>query len=266
MARSAPSPSRSDRVPLVSVITRTYRGRDRFLRDALQSSLNQTWRAIEIVVVEDGGATLRPLVEAFAAANPGRSVRFVEMPRVGRCEAGNAGLAAARGDYLMFLDDDDLLFCDHVETCVRHLEADPTLGGAYALPWEVQTRIDAALPAGYVEESHSTADVMRYEFDRETLAAHNYIAIQSVVFRRGLFDRYGGFDPALENLEDWNLWVRYTRRHDFKLVDKTTSMFRTPAAASDRLKRQEVLDSYYEAASEKNREFAAELVAREPPT
>ena len=256
----------SQDIPLVSVVTRTYRGRGRFLREALQSAVNQTWRAIEIVVVEDGGATLEPLVREFAAANPGRSIRFVEMPRVGRCEAGNAGLAAATGEYLMFLDDDDLLFCDHVETCVRHLQADAALGGVYALPWEVRTRIESSLPAGYVEESYSTADVMRYEFDREVLASHNYIAIQSVVFRRELFDRYGGFDLELENLEDWNLWFRYTRQYEFKLVAKTTSMFRTPAAAGDREKRQQILDSYYEAARDKNRAFVAELMPLEPPT
>ncbi len=252
-------------IPLVSVVTRTYRGRGRLLREALQSAVNQTWRAIEVVVVEDGGATLEPLVREFAEANPGRSIRFVEMPRVGRCEAGNAGLAAATGEYLMFLDDDDLLFCDHIETCVRQLQADAALGGVYALPWEVPTRIDSSLPAGYVEEAHLTADVVRYEFDREVLAAHNYIAIQSVVFRRELFDRYGGFDLELENLEDWNLWFRYTRRHDFKLVAKTTSMYRTPAAVGDREKRQQVLDSYYEAARDKNRAFVAELMPLEPP-
>jgi len=88
---------------------------------------------------------------------------------------------------------------------------------------------------------------------------HNYIAIQSIVFQRELFERYGGFDLELDNLEDWNLWLRYSSQRDFKLLKKTTSMYRTPWDLSEKVTRQGSLDAYYDAAQKKNEAFLAAI-------
>jgi hypothetical protein len=79
------------------------------------------------------------------------------------------------------------------------------------------------------------------------------------VFHRALYERYGGFDLDLENLEDWNMWVRYSSELDFKLVPKTTSMYRTPWDLAKKSTRQEVLDSFYRIAQEKNQAFLSSL-------
>jgi hypothetical protein len=81
---------------------------------------------------------------------------------------------------------------------------------------------------------------------------HNFMPIQAVLFRRELFDAYGGFDPDLEQLEDWNLWVRYSLKRDFAMVEKVTSLYRVPARADQAADRQQVLDDYYAKATAKH--------------
>ena len=83
--------------------------------------------------------------------------------------------------------------------------------------------------------------------------------IQSVLFQRQLYLDNGGFDLSLENLEDWNLWVRYSLRHDFLLIPKVTSMYRVPNNVDKALQRQLVLNDYYAKALAKNSELKVEL-------
>jgi hypothetical protein len=94
--------------------------------------------------------------------------------------------------------------------------------------------------------------MFRQPFSRTLLWHHNFMPIQTVLFQRKLYETYGGFDPELDNLEDWNLWVRYSLKHDFLMVPKVTSLYRVPAAADKALQRQAVLDDYYGKAQAKH--------------
>src|SRR5262249_33888606 len=109
--REAP---RSD-TPRVSILIRTV-GRSAWLAGALESVANQTWPNIEAVVIEDGPATSQEVIDRFSARLPIRYRATGE--RVGRARAGNLALAEARGDWLNFLDDDDVLFADHCEVLI----------------------------------------------------------------------------------------------------------------------------------------------------
>lgn len=239
-------------LPLVSVITRTYQGRGALLLECLQSVAHQSYPNIEHVIVEDGGDTLASVVETFRAAYPSANVSYHSLPKGGRCETGNRGLALAEGELMMFLDDDDLLFADHVEVCVAELQQDDTLMAAYGLAWEVETEFD---DEHYEEKSHATPDIHHQPFDREVLKRYNYIPIQAIVFRRRCFEKHGGFDPELDNLEDWNLWIRYASEGRFAYIPKTTSMFRTPWDIEEKARRQRILDDYLPTAYEKNARF-----------
>jgi hypothetical protein len=86
-----------------------------------------------------------------------------------------------------------------------------------------------------------------------TLWHHNYLPIQSVLFHRSLYERYGGFAEDMDQLEDWNLWTRYTLEDDFVLVEKTTSKYRVPASAREAAARQALLDRAYRDALERQK-------------
>src|SRR6185312_5733933 len=151
-------------------------------------------------------------------------------------------LAEASGEWLNFLDDDDVLFADHVEVLVE-TALRRGAAGAYALAWETYTMRDERHPLGYEEVMHVTRH--RQRFDRITLWHHNYLPIQAVLFHRRLYERHGGFAEDMDQLEDWNLWTRYTLADAFVMVEKTTSKYRVPADAYAAAGRQALLDRAY---------------------
>jgi GT2 family glycosyltransferase len=243
--------------PKVSILVRTV-NRPAWLREALASCANQTYPNLEVVVVEDGAEGSRAVVDEFA----GRlDVRYLATGRrVGRARAGNAALAAARGEWLNFLDDDDVLFADHVETLVEAVLARGA-AGAYGLSWETHTEVRDRARAHYVERRHLTRH--HHPFDRLTLWHHNFLPIQAVLFHRRLYERHGGFAEDMDQLEDWNLWTRYTLDEDFVLVEKTTSKYRVPAEPQVAADRQQLLDRAYADALERQRSLRVTFSPRE---
>jgi GT2 family glycosyltransferase len=237
--------AKADDRPLVSILVRTTQ-RPAWLRQALQSIRNQTYPNIEVVVVEDGEPVSRDLIEQ----------EFGDMHityrathnRVGRSNAGNLALSLAHGEWINFLDDDDVFFADHVEVV---LQGARTSGckGAYAIGWETVTRVTDVARAEYIEEAHHAIHVQ--PFNRFVLWHHNYLPIQCVLFHRSLYEQHGGFEADMDQLEDWNLWTRYTLNDDFAFVEKTTSIYRIPADRTVQIERHQKLHAAYEMALQK---------------
>jgi hypothetical protein len=230
---------RSGAPPLVSILIRTC-GRPAWLREALASCAAQTHRPLEVVVVEGGSAASRDIAESFADRI---DVRYHATGHdTGRAANGNIALALARGEWLNFLDDDDLLFADHVEVLLDAAQA-ARVPAAYGLAWEARTRMLDRARARYEEVQLTSRH--RQPFDRMTLWHHNYLPIQAVLFHRRLYERHGGFDPGMDQLEDWNLWTRYSLEDDFVMVPKTTSKYRVPDDVDEAARRQAQLDAAY---------------------
>lgn len=258
--------------PLVSILIRTC-GRPTVLREALVSVRNQTYRNIEVVVVEDGPAISEKLIkEEFADLN---IVYKATNDKVGRCIAGNIALETAAGEYFNFLDDDDLLYADHIEVLLSQLEEHPEKKAAYSISFEVPTEIISKEPYTYKELFHNVQH--RQPFNRLVLMHHNYFPIQTVMFKREIYDDLGGIDPDLEVLEDWDLWLKYALKYDFLYVEKLTSMYRIPSGISHNAERQQLFDKYLNIVREKhlNKKFEinmasifkdAEYLLNRPPT
>jgi GT2 family glycosyltransferase len=241
--------------PLVTILVRTV-DRPMWLREALASCANQTYENLEVVVVEDGPERSRELVDSFRE----RLAIHYEATghRVGRARAGNIALARAKGEWLNFLDDDDVLFADHVEVLVeRALESGAS--AAYALAWETHTEVDREQQR-YREILHVTRHFQ--PFDRLTLWHHNYLPIQAVLFHRRLWERHGGFAEDMDQLEDWNLWTRYSLADDFVMIPKTTSKYRVPTDMRIAADRQALLDHAYADALERQRLMQVALSPR----
>ena len=156
--------------------------------------------------------------------------------RGGRAANGNRGLAAARGALCNFLDDDDFFYPDHLELLAgvlcAHPEADLVLGSAMAM---------------FVAKDGTVTEVRPMVFDRIdrfTMCQNCRIPIQTVLFRRSLFERYGGLIETLEAHEDWGMWLKYLE-HGRRItphapdVRRATSLFVQPAAQSDAAARME---------------------------
>lgn len=239
--------------PLVSIIIRTHK-RPEVLREAIQSVLYQTYQNWEILVAEDGGSTAEIVVNSFADSR----IRYLNsIENVGRSKIGNMALEQAKGEYFNFLDDDDFILYDHLETLVYHISITQA-DASYAVGLEAHTSYA-------VENDASTYKIEEYktplftEFSRFTMATMNFLPIQTVLFKRGLFDKYGGFDENLEFLEDWDLWYRYSINSDFRFYPKVTSIYKVPYNSSVKKSRQKQLDTNYRAIREKYKEQNTKL-------
>lgn len=206
---------------VVSIIVRTV-NRPHFLKEAMESLRQQTYRPLEIVLVND-------VPEAVPAecldSGEGFNVKLVHLTTSrGRSAAANAGLQNAEGIYLGFLDDDDVFYPDHVERTAGVLDSNPAVGAVYAdLHASSQERC-AASPSGY----KTVGREVRYcrPFDREFLFLDNYIPINAVLFRRECIDRIGYFDEDMEVLEDWDFWIRMALEYDMVHLCAVTGEFR----------------------------------------
>lgn len=228
--------------PLVSVVIRTQ-NRPYFLREALRSLSNQTYTNVEAVVVEDGPPDTKEVIKEF----PGLKVRYFSTGEAqGRCRAGNLGMEKARGKYINFLDDDDLFFADHLEVLVGELENDASARSfAYSLAMEAPTELISTDPLVYKEMDYRTT--YKKPFDREVLKKENYIPINCALFARDLFLKEGGLDEDLDLLEDWDMWLRYSKHTDFIFVPKSTCLYRVPASRAIFWERARFLREAYKA-------------------
>jgi len=204
--------------PLVSVIVRTM-DRPALFANALKSIAEQTYANLEIVVVNDGGRDVRDAAMALAGGIP---VTYIaHETRRGRAAAANAGLKGARGVYLNFLDDDDVLFPRHIETLMDQL-----LTGRESI---VYSSVASAYYSGPPERPESCMNRVvnhNIDFDPDRLLFQNYLPIMSVLFHRDVLSKVDGFSTDLDLFEDWDFWIRASRHFRFYHVDQVTAEYR----------------------------------------
>lgn len=233
--------------PLVSILIRTC-GRPNVLRQTLISIRNQTYKNLEIVIVEDGAnKSEKMLQEEFSDLNIKYEATGVKK---GRCYVGNRAMQLSTGKYLNFLDDDDLFFADHVETLVRALQENKDYKLAYTSSFESKIDVISKEPE-YTYIEHSKILVHNKPFSRIRMLTMNAFPIQAVMFERSIYEKYGGIDEELDNLEDWEMWTRYALENKYLFVPRTTSIYRVPARQVNYKQRQEEIDSYYKKAQKK---------------
>ncbi len=205
--------------PLVSVIVRSM---DRpSLPQALDSISAQTWPHLEIVVVNAKGQGHAPLSSRWGRL----ALRIIsgEGP-LQRSRAANVGLLEARGDYLCFLDDDDLFQPEHISSLMAGLQAHPSMRAAYA-----GVRVD-------VYEGRGEDPVRTFNFNdsfsRPQLWGRNFIPMHAMLFERSLVsDEDCRFDESLDMFEDWDFWLQLSRYTDFLHIDQISAIYRNQGAS-----------------------------------
>ena len=216
-APASDAPTRRPAIPgLVSVIVPT-RDRPMWLRRALASILAQRWRPLEVIVVNDAGADVGPVVAALDTEGLVTVVRLAE--RRERSVARNAGLGLARGEFVAYLDDDDWWDEDHLTTLVPRLQTSDA-GLVYSDPRRVR---EERRGDGYVAVEIDVP--YQRDFDLAALLVGNYITTCSAVHRRACTDAVGGFDETLSTHEDWDLWIRIAARWPVQRVPQVTCNF-----------------------------------------
>lgn len=193
---------------LVSIICRTI-GREE-LSQALDSITIQSHSNIELVLVN---STTKKL-DQFDLSQ--LNAKVVNPPKkLSRAQAANAGLDAASGSYLMFLDDDDWIASNHVESLLDALGAAGIAKVAYSST--IKTLANGSL----------TDEIFENDFDPHLLMHDNYIPIHAVLFSRELLEHGCRFDESFDIYEDWDFWLQLSQHTEFIHLTQVSAYYRS---------------------------------------
>lgn len=183
---------------LASVVMPTWNRGDQ-IAEAIRSVLAQSYATWELLIVDDGSTDdTAGVVERLAGGD--ERIRYLPVPHGGVSAARDAGLQAARGELIAYLDSDNAWDPDYLLFMVNAIR-DSGRMCAYA----------ALRVTDYDQEK--TVTFRHRRFDYEALLKNNYIDINVFVHRAELFRELGGFDRELRRWVDWDLILRYVRNH-----------------------------------------------------
>ncbi|MCF4970310.1 glycosyltransferase [Nostoc sp. CMAA1605] len=200
--------------PTISVIIPVYNG-EKTIQETIQSVLNQTFSSIEIIVINDGStdATLN-IIESIDDPR----LRVFSYPNAGLAASRNRGLSHRVGQFVSFLDADDLWTADKLYSQLQLLEENPDAAVVYS--WTDYIDSDGRfLKAG----RHTTVmgDVYQH------LLIWNFLENGSnPLIRYDAIRMVGNFDETLKAAEDWDMWLRLAACYKFSVVPKTQILYR----------------------------------------
>lgn len=216
--------------PVVSVILSTY-NRPQYLYQAVASILRQSYRHLQVIVVNDGGVDVGEIVNSF------RDPRLMLIDRkenMGKAYSLNEALNRADGRYVAYLDDDDLYYPHHIETLVHVLEYETDCQVAYSDFYKTYCRI---LSDGSRQILSKVVEVSR-DFDRFLMLHFNHVLHVCLMHRRDLIEKTGPYNDQLNILIDWDMTRRLAFFSDFYHVHKITGEYYHPMGDSDRISVQ----------------------------
>lgn len=183
--------------PIISVIIPNY-NRSAFLKQAIESVLVQTYPVLEILIMDDGSNDdSRTVVQTFAD----QRIKWTDCGKNGRpAIPRNEGLRRSLGNYVAFLDNDDIWFADKLERQVEVLE---------------KQQVNAVCGNARILSPQKTEDLYNSTtidqlIDFETLVQSNTVICSSVLIKKELLLKSGGFPeaPSLRGLEDYAAWLQ----------------------------------------------------------
>lgn len=200
-------------MPLVSVIIPAYNSA-RYLPEAIESVLRQTFTDLELLVIDDGSTDETAAVVSRYPA----PVRYIRQENGGVAVARNRGIQESRGRYVAFLDADDTWYPDKLKQQVESLQKQSECRLCYS----AFTVVDSSLKALYVNRSDRSGTALE-----DLLLRGNIVgSICTVLMERSLYEQEGGFDPAFSQCADWDMWIRLARHTEFLYIDTPLVTYR----------------------------------------
>jgi glycosyltransferase involved in cell wall biosynthesis len=203
-------------MPKVSVVIPAYNAM-RYLPETLESVLQQSFTDFEVLIVDDGSTDQ---IQRWVAQLSDGRVRLIAQENQGVAVARNTGIVQAQGEYIAFVDADDLWEPTKLEKQVQYLEAEPALGLVHTWMAVID---EQGQPTGRVMTSKATGNVWTHLVERNT------VACASVMVRRTCFDQVGLFSPrdvCPVDVEDWEMWIRIAACYPFAVIPEPLLQYR----------------------------------------
>ncbi|HET9530055.1 MAG TPA: glycosyltransferase [Blastocatellia bacterium] len=195
-------------MPRVSVVIPTY-NRAELLNETIKSVLNQSFKALEIIVVDDGSTDdTREVVSGLNGP-----IKYIYQENKGRSAARNRGFKLSSGEYICFLDSDDLFSLEKVGRQVELLDSHKEIGFVYS-DYAFIDRSGMLLDKPLIYSRHP----LQKGFILKHLLHFDFIPPSTVMVRRTCLETVGLFDSALEPAEDFDWLLRLAGRYEASYV------------------------------------------------
>ncbi|WP_081824416.1 glycosyltransferase family 2 protein [Paenibacillus sp. UNC451MF] len=225
--------------PLVSVIIPTYNRLDSVC-ELLESLCRQTYRNLQIVLVNDAGESVRAVSELY----PELDLTIVELEKnVRHVQARNQGLAFARGEYILLCDDDDLLLPTHVERMLAAIaDADMVYSDVEIFDYVLEGMTRRA----------TKRFVFAYEHDLEAMRRFSTFVSSGCLYRKSLHERIGLFDVDMYHYWDWDFFLRASEHGQVKRVPAASALYAFSQSGSNMSGAHEDMRPYLDRLSAKH--------------
>lgn len=221
---------------LVSVIIPTYNC-SAYIRQTVDAVLAQTHRPLELIVIDDGSTDGTPEL----LADYGDRLTLVRQANAGVCAARNHGLRLARGAFVCLMDHDDYWYPDKLALQLRAFAAHPEVAVVFSafLPWRRPAEDQDFPPPDQVPlEAHGDAADPRFSgWIYHEFLLDCWMLTSTAMFRAEAFEQAGTFDESLPYSEDWELWLRMSRRFQFLKLRQATTLYRQHRQQGNRVLR-----------------------------
>lgn len=221
--------------PIVSVIIPVYNG-ERYLAETIESVIAQTEVNWEIIAVNDGSTdNSQAILQEYAKKIPDR-IKVITVENGGVSRARNTAVAAARGTYVAFLDQDDLWAPRKLGHQVEMFSRDKNLGISFTNVMFIDEK------GSVLRENVLKLGVKHRGNVFEYLIFENFIGISSVMLKKKLYVRIGGFDPRFSLAEDYDFLLKVTQESSVDYIDEPLLLYREHDESGTHTKIDRLID------------------------
>ena len=218
--------------PKVSVVIPTYNSA-RFIVETLESVFAQTYRDYEVIVVDDGSTdNTKEVLKPYMSR-----IRYIYKENGGPASARNVGIKNARGEYIAFLDSDDLWLPEKLEKQIRYFEEHPEIGMVFA----------DCIRFGE-EVSNTSRNDTKQLISNDMFVNiwwYNIVPTSTVMVKRVCFDKVGLFNESreIEGTEDKEMWLRIARECEVEYLREVVTKYRVRMSGHNRSNINRAYDS-----------------------
>jgi glycosyltransferase involved in cell wall biosynthesis len=213
-------------MPQVTVVIPAYNAMT-YLPETVNSALAQSFTDFELLIVNDGSTDR---LSTWAATLSDPRVRLISQANQGVSAARNTGIREAQGQYIAFLDADDLWAPTKLEQQVRCLQANSNVGVVYT--WTLLVD-EVGQPTGRIFASEAEGNVWQQFLDTDVISNAS-----SAMVRRDCFEKVGNFDRTLTSAEDLDLWLRIATHYSFAVIKQPLTLYRQYATSLSKNRQQ----------------------------
>ncbi|MBI5406413.1 MAG: glycosyltransferase family 2 protein [Nitrospirae bacterium] len=230
----------SEANPKVTAIIPSYNG-ERYISHAIESVLAQTYKNIEIIVVDDG-STDRSLEKVRPYLS---RIKYIFQENSGVCNARNAGISNSNGELIAFLDCDDRWLPEKIERQVSYFSANPQEKFVHCAVKFINSRGEGITPEDYWRNLRFNGEVK----DVKEIFMHFAMLPSAMMVKRQLFDEVGLWDQEFALCEGYNLCLRIALRYPLRFINEPLVLYRLHDANCSNtigfdLKRIKVVESF----------------------